>query len=376
MTPTLLNALRDSLAGSLVLRKSRLESFCVLIVGVLVSRSVNLGHLAAGFPSRAEIASNYRRLQRFFEQVQLDDVALARVIVRLTGLGKGPWLLALDRTNWKLGRRDINILMLAVVRGGVAVPLLWTVMARAGNSTSDQRSALLSRFCTIFGAASIAGLVADREFIGTPWMAYLAKHRIPFILRIKEDFHVRLADGRQCQIKTLFQKLGKGGRRYIYDDATLGLRAKAQSPAVKLAATRLASGELLVVATNSEPKTALANYKRRWQIETLFAALKSRGFNLEDTHLLHPERIAKLLAVLAIAFAFAHATGQWRAKSRDIVIRAHTRRAQSIFRYGYDLLRQILLLDQPRAIRLWRSFLAGKSPQFTPQQQTPYPQTS
>jgi hypothetical protein len=110
--------------------------------------------------------------------------------------------------------------------------------------------------------------------------------------------------------------------------------------------------------------------------QTLFADLKSRGFNLEDTHLLPPERIAKLLAVLAIAFAFAHATGQWRAKFREIVIRAHTRRAQSIFRYGYDLLRQILLLDQPRAIRLWRSFLAGKSPKFAPQQQTPYPKTS
>ena len=207
-------------------------------------------------------------------------------------------------------------------------------------------------------------------------MAYLAKRHIPFILRIKDDFHVRLADGRHCQIKTLFQKLRKGGRRYIYDDATLGLRTKAQSPAVKLAATRLARGELLVVATNSEPKTALANYKRRWQIETLFAALKSRGFNLEDTHLLHPERIAKLLAVLAIAFAFAHATGQWRATCREIVIRAHTRRAQSIFRYGYDLLRQILLIDQPRAIHLWRSFLVGKSPQFPPQQQSPYPRTS
>ena len=168
MSTTLINALRDSLSGPMALRKSRLESLCVLIVGVLVSRTVNLSHLASCFPSRAAIASNYRRLQRFFEQVQLDDVALARVIVRLTGLGKGPWLLALDRTNWKLGRRDINILMLAVVRAGIAVPILWTVMTRVGNSTSDQRSALLSRFCTIFGAGSIAGLIADREFIGTP----------------------------------------------------------------------------------------------------------------------------------------------------------------------------------------------------------------
>ncbi len=35
--------------------------------------------------------------------------------------------------------------------------------------------------------------------------------------------------------------------------------------------------------------------------------------------------LTKLLAVLALAFAFAHATGQWRAKHRQIAIRTHTR---------------------------------------------------
>ena len=42
-----------------------------------------------------------------------------------------------------------------------------------------------------------------------------------------------------------------------------------------------------MVATNTQPKTALANYERRWEIETLFAACKSRGLNLEDTHLVN-----------------------------------------------------------------------------------------
>src|SRR4051812_20111946 len=67
-------ALRLALQGHLSLRKSRLESFCVLVVGVLLSRTVNLSHLACLFPTRAEIASNYRRLQRFFEQVILGRV--------------------------------------------------------------------------------------------------------------------------------------------------------------------------------------------------------------------------------------------------------------------------------------------------------------
>src|SRR4051794_9265641 len=84
-------ALRLALQGHLSLRKSRLESFCVLVVGVLLSRTVNLSHLACMFPTRAEIASNYRRLQRFFEQVILDGSQLARVIVRIAGVGSGPW---------------------------------------------------------------------------------------------------------------------------------------------------------------------------------------------------------------------------------------------------------------------------------------------
>src|SRR4051795_3091932 len=74
-------ALRLTLRGHLSLRKSRLESFCVLVIGGLLSRPVNLSHLACMFPTRAAIASNYRRLQRFFEQVILDGSQLARVIV-------------------------------------------------------------------------------------------------------------------------------------------------------------------------------------------------------------------------------------------------------------------------------------------------------
>ena len=86
-------ALRLALQGHLSLRKSRLESFCVLVVGVLLSRTVNLSHLACLFPTRATIASNDRRLQRFFAQVILDGSQLARVIVRIVGSdrGRGFW---------------------------------------------------------------------------------------------------------------------------------------------------------------------------------------------------------------------------------------------------------------------------------------------
>jgi len=48
-------------------------------------------------------------------------------------------------------------------------------------------------------------------------------------------------------------------------------------------------------------------------IETLFGALKSRGFNLEDTKLQDSEGLSRLLALLAPAFTWAFVVGLWQA---------------------------------------------------------------
>ena len=107
--------------------KTRLETLAVMIVGLVNSRTVNLSHLASQFPGPALHASNYRRLQRFFQFVHLDGDIAARLIVRMLNLGR-PKLLALDRTNWKLGRRDVNVLVLAIVTRRFRVPLMWTLL--------------------------------------------------------------------------------------------------------------------------------------------------------------------------------------------------------------------------------------------------------
>jgi hypothetical protein len=47
---------------------------------------------------------------------------------------KPPFRLALDRTNWKFGDKNINILVLDVVYQGVVFPVLFTMMNKRGNS--------------------------------------------------------------------------------------------------------------------------------------------------------------------------------------------------------------------------------------------------
>jgi IS4 transposase len=38
-------------------------------------------------------------------------------------------------------------------------------------------------------------------------------------------------------------------------------------------------------------ENAVAAYRQRWQIETMYKAMKSTGFNIEDTHLSDIERV-------------------------------------------------------------------------------------
>ena len=56
---------------------------------------------------------------------------------------------------------------------------------------------------------------------------------------------------------------------------------------------------------------AMENYYIRWEIENLFQCLKGRGFNFKDTHMTNRTKIKKLTVLLAIAFCWAHKTGEW-----------------------------------------------------------------
>jgi DDE family transposase len=130
----------------------------------------------------------------------------------------------------------------------------------------------------------------------------------------------------------------------------------ARTQAAKRAQGHARSGdELVAVVAPHDPARAptdratepalLADYRRRWGIETLFGALKSRGFDLEATHVVrYPERLERLLGLLALAFTWAHRTGQWVAEhvqAPRFNLR-QGRRAKSLFRHGLDYLCHLL----------------------------------
>jgi hypothetical protein len=78
-------------------------------------------------------------------------------------------------------------------------------------------------------------------------------------------------------------------------------------------------------------------------IETLFGIFKTRGFCLESTHLTDPQRLSKLIGLLSLALCWVVLTGEWLHQGKPLKIKTHGRRAKSLFRYGFDYLRNILM---------------------------------
>jgi hypothetical protein len=111
---------------------------------------------------------------------------------------------------------------------------------------------------------------------------------------------------------------------------------------VYIAALRLEDHSLLVVVTQRAPHSAVADYAKRWSIETLFSIFKTRGFCLESMHLKDAERLSKLLALLSLALYWVFLTSEWLHQFKPLSIKNHGRKAKSFFRYGLDYLRNIM----------------------------------
>jgi hypothetical protein len=137
----------------------------LMVIALCKLQTVCYEKLCTGFECRANERSSLRRIQRFMTQYTLDVDLIAHLIFALLP-DKPPYILTMDRTYWKFGAININILIIAITCQGVAFPLLYTLLPKAGNSNTQERIDLLERYIQLFGKETIAELLADREFVG------------------------------------------------------------------------------------------------------------------------------------------------------------------------------------------------------------------
>lgn len=323
------------------LNKARVKLISLFILALCKVQTVSFHKLALAFDNTSKADSSLRRVQRFIANFDLCSDLIAKLIFSLLP-EKTNLKLAIDRTNWKFGGQNINIFMLSVAYRGVAFPLLFSLLDKKGNSNCEERIALVNRFIKLFGKECIDCLTADREFVGEEWIRFLNNSKIRYYIRIRNNFKIFLpGKNREIPVSWLFQGLKQGEIRhchrivkvkeeYCYISATL--EKKDGKP------------ELVIIISYNKNDQSFLQYKERWQIECCFKAMKTSGFDIENTHLKDIERIEKLLCLVMIAFIWCYKVGDYLDRyMTSIKIKNHGHRAKSVFKYGLEYVSNCLL---------------------------------
>ena len=367
-------ALTNVLHQTLGWHRARMTFMARFVLCSLQLTTTNLRRIAVSLKAGVEERSNYRRIRRFLADYDVDYGALSRLLVRLVPQDP-PYVLVLDRTEWHFGSTPVNVLMIGIAHRGIAFPIAWTALPKGGGSGSEEQIEVLEAALCALDASDVEALTADREFISVPWLKRLQAASIPFVIRLRSDRRLYLGeDGPSLSAKMYARGCPIGTSRALGSRTLEGTGEAHVS--VQILVRRIGSDtaplkdRFLVLATSGvDPERGPTLYRRRWEVETLFAALKSRGFDLEATHLTAPSRIRRLIGLLAIAFAWSHLVGEKRAEQQGPPpMKAHGRRNRSLFRYGLDRLQGILTtLERQRtafeaclkALRSPSRFLSG-----------------
>jgi len=240
--------------------------------------------------------------------------------------------LVMDRTNWKFGKTNINILMLGIIYKKICIPLYWMLLDKGGMSSQRERKELLNKAINLLGKARITALLGDREFIGVRWFQYLLAEEIEFHIRLPKQIKVGsvLKENRK-PITHIF--------RYWKENVKVDYRKALNICGFKLYLSGMKSkkGHCIIVSSKDNINS-LDKYQLRWTIENMFGAFKTRGFNFEDTHMNNLEKIKMLIVLVSIVYTWCVLLGLYLNETVPIILTNTGRKRKSIFKYGFEYL--------------------------------------
>lgn len=305
-----------------------------IILGMISAGTVNLSEISTYVQCNLKHHSMYNRIQGFFTEFALNLDEVARFIMFIFNFTDIK--LVFDRTNWKFGKKNINFFVLAICYKTVSIPILWRSLDNQGCSNDQERVDLLERFKALFSFSKVSDLFGDREFASKHLLKYLTDNKLNFTLRIKKSFKVPNSQGQLVDAITLFRDLAISEVRVTENRSVLG-------QVVNISAERIDTDDYRIIITNNDSMNATQRYLEREQIERMFSCLKTRGFNIEDTHITNLDKLERLLGVVTIAFCWAYKFGEHLDDEKPIKRKNHGRRVRSIFKTGLVYLRNLFV---------------------------------
>ncbi|BAZ37624.1 transposase [Calothrix sp. NIES-4101] len=285
--------------------------FLKILIALLQSiKKVSLETLATVLPIPITFESRRKRIQRF---LSLPNLSIEKIWFPIVTT----WLeteftsekivhVVIDRTNWAC----VNLFMVSVVWDKRAFPVYFELLPKLGSSNINEQTAIISKVLPVFKNHKIC-VLGDREFCSIKLANWLRERSIYFCLRIKKNHLVEMQTDIWLELNELglspgvsfFLKGVKVTKSQGFTSFNLACKWKRKILGV-------APEEGWFILTNLDSlESAIAYYKKRFDIEEMFRDFKSGGYNLEGTNV-SGERLIVLITLIAIAYTSATIQGQ------------------------------------------------------------------
>jgi hypothetical protein len=363
----LYNRLQETLSTLVNVKHiAELKNWIWIVVGVLQSESITLSKIATHIPGETQAESRVTMMRRWLMNFHVDvwsfykpvlehalkdwQNKVANIILDGVMIGAGRW----------------QILRLSLAHGQRAIPLGWVVVPGTGIPPVEKLEKMLTQVAAFLRwRVKSVNFLADRGFRDCDWAKLCQKLGWHYAIRTANNTYVTLKGGRYCQI----DKLGiQPGQRGYFQEVlfTQDFKLCANLSVAWTDGDEQHAPELLAIVSDQRAcRNRLREYRVRMDTEQSFRDDKSGGFDMEDTHLLHAERLERLLLALAIAKLWCHELGEQVLENGEAARRTidpGSERELSIFQLGLRWLQRCLSTN----INQLPNFQAHLSPLFLP----------
>jgi Transposase DDE domain len=211
-------------------------------------------------------------------------------------------VLIIDQTKIQNGQQ---LLVISLRFGSRAIPLIWKVKITSGNIEYEEQKQLLEEITKYISNPVI--LLGDRFFGTADLIHYCRDKGWDYRLRLRNNINVfyKLNEYKLKDLQNI-------GLHFLKDVCLTNLHQQTNIGIIQ----EEGHEEPWIIAMNKTPSFYTTfDYGMRWAIEPMFSDFKSRGFGLTSTHLTYPDRVERLVLIMAIGMIWATLSGVWDANN-------------------------------------------------------------
>jgi hypothetical protein len=327
----------DELSGRMAQHVTVLAAF---ISGIVGSKSSQLPSIASKIPDQAKFESRVKRLSRWLdnEQIKEEVYFLPYAEILLNCLALETLVLVMDGSG--VGR-GCCALMLHVIYKGRALPLAWVVrQCPKGHAPEALHIELVELVRDLIPEGTKVVFLGDGEFDGIGLQEAMSTSGWLYACRTAKST-VATWEGVRFNLDLLGSSIKPG---MLIELKEVQFTRDAYGPVMVLCCW--AKGEvdpLYLVSNLSSAEEAIKYYKKRFRIETFFSDQKSRGFNIQKSHIEEPQRLSRLLIATCLAYIWVIYLGSLcKSDGWQEIIHRKNRCDLSLFQLGLRLLEHFL----------------------------------